>query len=296
MKKTVSVVLGSFNRLPFLKAAIRSIRENDIRVAYEILVVDGGSTDGSLGWLFKQKDILTIVQHNHGTYNGKPVPRQSWGYFMNLAFKTAQGEYLCMISDDSLLIPHAIMNGIAEIELAQSHGKKIGAAAFYWRNNWPDDKAYMVSRTVNKLPFVNHGLFVRSAVEEVGWIEEQRYQFYCADIDLCLRLHHSGHEILTAPNSFVEHYFYATPSGRQNISEKKLADDLAFCQVWSTIYPGTTIENMVLQPLFLQYEDSTRTGYRLYPRGEILKIKVFLLMRRIIHHLQGFLFMIKRKE
>ncbi len=290
MKVVLSVVLGSYNRLPFLKAAIRSIRENDIRVPYEILVVDGGSIDGSLAWLFKQKDILTIVQHNHGTFHGKPVPRRSWGYFMNLVFKSAQGDYICMISDDSLLIPHAIMNGIAVVEQARSQGKKIGAAAFYWRNNWPDDKAYMVSRTVGNLPFVNHGLFVRSAVEEVGWFEERRYQFYCADIDLCLRMHHAGYEILTAPNSFVEHYFHATLSGRQKISATKLADELALIQVWSGEYPGISMETIVHQPLFLQQEDAKHTGYRLYPREEILKIKALLLIQRVIHRLKRIFF------
>ncbi|UCF03833.1 MAG: glycosyltransferase, partial [Deltaproteobacteria bacterium] len=63
-KTEVSVVLGSYNRKRFLKAAIQSIRNNEILVPYEIIVVDGGSTDGSLSWLSKQKDIITILQHN----------------------------------------------------------------------------------------------------------------------------------------------------------------------------------------------------------------------------------------
>ena len=108
---TISVVLGSYNRRPFLEAAIASIRDNGFTLPYEMIVVDGGSTDGSMDWLFRQKDVITIIQHNRGTFRGKPIPRRSWGYFMNLGFKCAQGKYILMMSDDSLLVPGSAMNG-----------------------------------------------------------------------------------------------------------------------------------------------------------------------------------------
>ena len=73
----ISVVLGSYNRCSFLKAAIESVRNNGITVPYEIIVVDGGSTDGSFRWLSRQKDIITIIQHNRGTFRGKPIRRRS---------------------------------------------------------------------------------------------------------------------------------------------------------------------------------------------------------------------------
>jgi glycosyltransferase involved in cell wall biosynthesis len=112
-KTQVSVVLGSYNRKRLLKAAIQSIRNNGISVPYEIIVVDGGSTDGSLRWLIKQKDIINIVQHNRGSSKGQPVERRSWGYFMNLGFKCAQGKFIVMISDDTLLVPGSVMNALA---------------------------------------------------------------------------------------------------------------------------------------------------------------------------------------
>ncbi|NEO65424.1 MAG: glycosyltransferase, partial [Moorea sp. SIO4G2] len=68
----VSVVIGSYNRRPLLEKAIQSVRDNQIRVPYEIIVIDGGSTDGSLEWLIQQKDIITIIQHNRGEFQGKP--------------------------------------------------------------------------------------------------------------------------------------------------------------------------------------------------------------------------------
>jgi glycosyltransferase involved in cell wall biosynthesis len=89
----ISIVLGSYNRLPFLKSTIESVRNNKITVSYEIIVIDGGSNDGCMKWLAKQKDIITIVQHNHGKFRGQKIQRRSWGYFMNLGFKC--GEISC---------------------------------------------------------------------------------------------------------------------------------------------------------------------------------------------------------
>ena len=286
MKAEVSVVLGSYNRLPFLKAAIRSIRENNILIPYEILVVDGGSDDGSLDWLSRQKDIITIVQHNHGEFQGKLLERRSWGYFMNLGFKAAQGTYLCMISDDSLLIPNAVMNGIHCIEQAVAQGQRVGAAAFYWRNAWPQDRHFMVSRTVGDIIFVNHGLYVRSAMEAINWLDETHYQFYCADIDVCLRMQQAGYAILAVPDAYVEHYFHASVSGREQISPIKDADESIFIQRWGKEYPELVQGKIVQEPLVKMYEDPARTGYRLYPRLERLRITLRQFLGKGIRRIQ----------
>ena len=91
----ISVVLGSYNRLNFLQLAIQSVRAQVDSQLREIIVVDGGSSDGSMEWLLEQKDIITIVQHNRGEWLGKKITRRSWGYFMNLAFKCASAKYVC---------------------------------------------------------------------------------------------------------------------------------------------------------------------------------------------------------
>src|SRR4030042_1642478 len=85
----ISIVIGTFSRKKMLVNCIESIRNNGISVPYEMIVVDGGSEDGTPNWLFHQEDILTIVQHNRVAKNGETSLRRSWGYFMNLGFKSA---------------------------------------------------------------------------------------------------------------------------------------------------------------------------------------------------------------
>lgn len=94
---TISIVLGSYNRKSFLKKALKTIRENNITVPFEIIVVDGGSTDGSIKYLTKQKDIVSIIQHNNGVWKGKKISKKSWGYYMNIAFKASHGKYIVML-------------------------------------------------------------------------------------------------------------------------------------------------------------------------------------------------------
>jgi len=176
----VSIVVGSYNRLAFLQAALDSVRDNGVDFPYEIIVVDGGSTDGTLEYLIEQKDVITVIQHNRGEFRGRKIERRSWGYFMNLGFKAAQGKYVLMISDDSLLIPGAIKNGVDEFENGLSSGRNLGALAFYWRN-WPEQNQYWVGITLGGKMFVNHGLYLRTALEKAGWIDEENYKFYHAD-------------------------------------------------------------------------------------------------------------------
>lgn len=236
-ERGVSVVLGSYNRKQFLKMTIQSLRKelSNAPFPYEIIVVDGGSSDGSLTWLIKQKDIITITQHNHGVWNGKKIQRRSWGYFMNLGFKSAQGKYICMVSDDCLIVPDAINNGYTFFEEKLDAGEKTGAVAFYWRN-WPEQKSYWVGYTVGRKLVVNHGLYLNSALNEVGYINEDDYHFYYADGDLCLKLWNNGYSVIDSSNSYIEHYSHANLSIRKENLKREKEDWNNYVSRWTGVF------------------------------------------------------------
>jgi GT2 family glycosyltransferase len=238
MKKSgVSVVLGSYNRKTFLTYAIDSIRNElkDAEFPYEIIVIDGGSNDGSVEWLLKQKDTITIIHHNRGTWLGKPLVRRSWGYFMNLGFKAAQGKYVCMLSDDCLVIPGAIKNGYKYFEDNLKSGINTGAIAFFWRN-WPEQSKYVVFKFYGIIN-INHGLFLRNALEKVGFIDEENYMFYAADVDLSFKLHLAGYKLLISENSFIEHYMHANNSSRIDNLSSHDDDNNNFISKWKHLLP-----------------------------------------------------------
>lgn len=235
VRAQVSVVLGTYNRLPFLKATIASVRSSQIDVPYEIIVVDGGSSDGTVEWLTRQRDIISIVQHNREVLEGKSRRKRSWGYFMNLGFKCAEARYICLISDDSVVHPDTLANGFCRFEREVADGRRLGALAFYWRS-WPEENQYRVSSTLGNKMMVNHGLFLREAVECVGWIDGTRYDFYCADGDLSLKIWHAGYEIAACEDALLEHFERVDPAIRQQNLTGLNADWASYLERWTGIY------------------------------------------------------------
>lgn len=243
----VSIVLGTYNRFELLKLAIESIRANGIERPYEIIVVDGGSSDGTLDWLMRQTDIISIVQHNR--VGGKR--RRNWGYFMNLAFKAAQGKYVLMLSDDCLLLEGSVERGLAHAESLEREGRPIGGVAFYFRD-WPIDRAYHVQKTLGGMLMVNHGLFSKEALAAVDYAEEDAYSFYKADSDLALKLWHAGYEIVDCPTAFVEHFLLPEEELRIANNETLERDRQQLIARWHDIYVDRDFPDFYHSPARLE--------------------------------------------
>lgn len=261
-RRALSVVLGSYNRLSLLTRALASIRADAADFNYEIIVVDGGSSDGSVDWLVSQKDILTILQHNRGEFGGKPIERRSWGYFMNLAFKAAQGEWVLMLSDDCLLLPGAIAHSMADAARYRQAGQRIGAIAYQFRN-WPQEERYYVQKTIGGKLTVNHGLFLNQALREVGYANEEDYAFYKADGDLNLKIWAAGYEIVAAEQSFVEHYLDHAEVVRVENNAVMDRDRAAFHRLWPELVVGETPSR-----IYSEYRDTTGLAQRVF--GEVI--------------------------
>jgi len=230
----VSVVVGTYNRLSFLKATIDTIRKELDNIDHEIIIVDGGSDDGTTKWLTEQKDIISIIQHNRGKWLGKTIERKSWGYFMNLGFRAASGKYICMLSDDCLVIQGAIKNGVRLFDRELAAGKKIGAVAFYWRN-WPEQQNYWVGLTWGNKMFVNHGLYLRKGLEDVSFIDPKNYFFYHADGDLSMRLWGTGYTCIDSPDSYIEHFSEANAPVRASNLARQREDWNTYTKRWAKL-------------------------------------------------------------
>ena len=140
-----------------------------------------------------------------------------------------------MLSDDCLLLPQAVNHGMDRFLEMESKGRKIGGVAFYYRN-WPVDKKYYVQKTLGGKLFVNHGMYLKKALQEVNYADEETYIFYKADGDLCLRMWQAGYEIIDCPGAFVEHYYDPREEVRRTNQAVLDHDRNAYLRRWDGIY------------------------------------------------------------
>lgn len=96
-RPTISIVIPSYNQAQWLDAAIRSVVDQDEPV--EILVFDGGSTDGSVEVIKRYEDRLSYWQ-------SQPDGGQSMA--IREGFRKASGDVLGWLNSDDMLCPGAL--------------------------------------------------------------------------------------------------------------------------------------------------------------------------------------------
>jgi glycosyltransferase involved in cell wall biosynthesis len=103
----LSIVSGTYNRIDLLRQMIESARRYlHFGIAYEFIVVDGGSSDGTQAWCKSQPDIVLI---EHGELRG------AISAFCDGAF-SAQADFVLLCNDDVVFEDYSILAAIAYLE------------------------------------------------------------------------------------------------------------------------------------------------------------------------------------
>jgi GT2 family glycosyltransferase len=164
----LTVITATFNRLPYLREALASVREQG-RTDVEHLVIDGGSTDGTLEWLASQDGdpaLTSFSEPDEGVYD-------AW----NKALRLARGHAIGFLNSDDRFAPGALDAVVDHLERHPRADLVSGGAAFFTDHfeaaptRVVDDltsKSLSLRNTMTGNPIINARFFRASVFHQLG--------------------------------------------------------------------------------------------------------------------------------
>ena len=197
---TVSIVLATYQRRAQLERCILAVRQN-VRLPAEIIVVDGGSTDGSAEWLRGQPGVRLYVEQQ----------RRGCCQAYNTGFRMARAPYVMWLNDDSYPLAGAVDEAVGVLERPEM--ADVGLLAFYHTHDDPWNELHGFDRDgrrwrvmhVRGYPYANFGLLRSSLLKQVDYLDPG-YRFCAWDPDLALKIQlQAGLKVLSCPRCLVYH-------------------------------------------------------------------------------------------
>lgn len=209
----IAVVFGTLNRLPFLERALASIPAAVGTLPCEIIVVDGGSDDGTLEYLRER------VRERAGVRLVEQGERLGAVAAFNAGFRAATAEFVANFNDDAVYVGAVLANAVTLL----SADPEIGQVAIPFASdpvNSADELAAAAHRTIGiapevqhvrthlygEIPYANFGVVRRELGEQVGWWGD--YYQYGGDTELSVKVVQAGYRIgvLAPAEGYLIHY------------------------------------------------------------------------------------------
>jgi GT2 family glycosyltransferase len=211
----VSVILPIYNEAGFIEPCVQSLLDNTYpRDRMEVLIIDGGSTDGT-------RDIASRLAERDSRVRLLDNPHKFLAPGINIGIQAARGELLTRMDGHAKVTPDFLQRSV---ETAGAHpeawvvggpvqtigenfmGNVIGAAM-----SVPvgvGDAAYRLGNVEGYVEAVLFGTYRRQAFAQVGLLDEGMIR--TEDDDLHLRIRRAGGKIYITPA--IRSYHYARNS------------------------------------------------------------------------------------
>lgn len=181
-----SVVIPILNRKRFIGNAIEKVLSGTFQ-DFEIVIVDNGSTDGTVEEVEKYAEKDSRVRLIHGTGG-------SIASALNEGIKAARGKYICQLDSDDEYAPTTLEEMVGHLE---SH-PKCGLAISYYRLMDED------CNIIEEVAPITHGgysrnqiirrdgagalrVFPKVVLEEFGYYDEEHYGNFGEDYDMVVK-------------------------------------------------------------------------------------------------------------
>ena len=230
----VSVIISAKNEEERIRLTLESVQNLDYS-NYEVILVDGGSTDRTVEVAKEQEKVKILCQRDSTPGEGR-----------NTGIRNSQSPFVAVLDGDCLPRIDWLKNALNLME-KENVGGVGGPRVSSCRGNLMSRKSLDVlstrfasfgspvfarpkySKEVTNLGGV--GVYTREALEKSGLYSKDLR--FCEDVDLDFRIRALGYRLLYSPHVVVEHNWKVD-------SFKKLFKELHLKQSWS-LGPGMGI-------------------------------------------------------
>ncbi|HIA79792.1 MAG TPA: glycosyltransferase [Candidatus Marinimicrobia bacterium] len=179
----MAVIIPTFDRQHFLGRAIDSVL-SQTRPAHEVIVIDDGSTDGTVPWLKKEYPTVKLIEQ---TNQGVSAAR-------NAGIQQAQSEWIALLDSDDEWFPEKLERQVKELqkypEILFCHTDEIWIRKGVRVNPMKKHQKFggmIFSKCLDICRISpSSALFSRTLLDDVGWFDETLP--ICEDYDLWLRI------------------------------------------------------------------------------------------------------------
>ncbi len=224
-----TVIIPNYNGLRFMGICMDALERQTCR-DFEILVVDNGSTDGSVEWL-RQQGIPSIFLPENTGFSGA----------VNAGIRAAKTPYVILLNNDTEVQPDFVGELLAAIgrskrifavssRMVQMYHRELmdDAGDMYSLMGWAYQRGVgRSSRGYNRPVEVfsacaGAAIYRRAVFDEIGLFDEMHFA-YLEDIDVCYRAKIHGYHVRYCPTAVVYHVGSGTSGSKYNPFKVRLA-------------------------------------------------------------------------
>lgn len=270
-----SIITPSLNMLGYLKRCCASVADQK-GATFEHIVVDGVSADGSVGWLSRNKQLVSIVQTDQGMYDA-----------INKGLRLATGDIVSYLNCDEQYLPGTLrlvraylcQHPDVDILFGDALLTRPDGSLIAFRKGYQPRWFYIQS---SHLYVLSCTMFIRRRVLDDGLRFDRRFKVI-GDQELVIRLLRQGYRA-----RHMHRYLAAFTMTGHNLSmETRAARERK--ELWRTVPRWVrclalplNVARLVEKALSGAYWQNMPLEYEIYTDGEAAQRRVFR-SRRATH-------------